>query len=63
MREKAAARALIALACCSVSGLQCDQCPYYDPHEADNLECCRPWTNEEVTEAVSVLNKWLEGNT
>lgn len=60
MKERAATKALIALACCSVSELQCNQCPYYNPREADDSECCRPWTNEEVTEAVNVLNKWLE---
>jgi hypothetical protein len=43
---------LVALACCSVVGFHCiDDCPLYD---IDKHEC-RPWTDDEVRDAVHTL--------
>ena len=43
---------LIALACCSVTNLHCiDNCPLYDV----DRHACRPWTDDEVREAVYAL--------
>ena len=44
---------LKALACCSTTTLTCGDCPLWD----NKTSKCRPWTTEEVTEAVMVLNK------
>ena len=43
---------LKAVACCSISELHCYECSLWD----DEKHSCRPWTDEEVTEAVRVLN-------
>lgn len=50
MNKKKARNILMALACCSVSELRCGDCPLY---EEDGH--CRPWTKEEVVEAVRLL--------
>lgn len=44
---------LKALACCSNEELTCGECPLWDNSKSK----CRPWTDEEVAEAVRVLNK------
>ena len=44
---------LKAVACCSVTELYCTDCPLYEREEKK----CRPWQDEEVVEAVRVLNK------
>ena len=48
---------LKAMACCSITGLRCDECPFYveDPELERGAEC-RSWTDAEVIEAVRVLN-------
>lgn len=44
---------LKAHACCSVTELHCDcDCPLWDKEKG----CCRAWTDEEVREAVHLLN-------
>lgn len=44
---------LKALACCTVTELHCDcDCPLWDKKKG----CCRAWTDEEVREAVHLLN-------
>jgi hypothetical protein len=53
MDREFAIEILIALACCSVTELHCiDECPLYDREKYK----CRPWTDDEVREAVRVLN-------
>lgn len=56
MDRDLAVEMLIALACCSLSELHCDECPLWDERKGK----CRPWTTEEVTEAVYVLKKEKE---
>ena len=61
MNEKLAIELLMAQACCSITGLTCDECPLYREPEyeeefADRLSC-RPWTDEEIVEAVRFLKK------
>jgi hypothetical protein len=43
---------LKAIACCSLPELHCYECPLWDCKKHK----CRPWTNDEVREAVRVLN-------
>ena len=50
MNKENAKNILMAVACCSLSELSCGDCPLY---EEDGR--CRPWTNEEVVEAVRFL--------
>lgn len=50
--KKLAIDILKAMACCSVRELTCCDCPLWD----DETHRCRPWTDEEVTEAVHVLS-------
>lgn len=53
MDREFAVEILIALACCSVTELHClEDCPLYDREKCN----CRPWTDDEVREAVYVLN-------
>lgn len=53
MDRELAIEILIALACCSVTKLHCiGDCPLYDIDK----NICRPWTDDEVREAVRVLN-------
>ena len=42
---------LKAVACCTVRELHCYDCPLYD-----ETGRCRPWTDEEVAQAVRTLN-------
>ena len=44
---------LMAIACCSLRELSCFECPLWD----DETHLCRPWQDEEVVEAVRLLNK------
>ena len=43
---------LKAVACCTVRELTCYDCPLWD----NKTHRCRPWTEEEASEAVRVLN-------
>lgn len=52
MTKNLAIKLLKAVACCSTAELTCEECPLYDEHDG-----CRPWTTEEVTDAVRFLNK------
>lgn len=52
MDKKLAVDLLMAVACCSVSGLSCYECPLYNEQDGR----CRPWRDEEVVEAVRMLN-------
>ena len=51
MDKKKAQDILMAIACCSISGLTCGDCPLY------NEQGCRPWTNQEAVEAVRTLKE------
>lgn len=52
MNKRQAINLLIAVACCSVVDLSCYDCPYYNADKE-----CRSWLDEEVKEAVNLLNK------
>ena len=52
MTKNLAIQLLKSVACCSTVELTCEECPLYDEHDG-----CRPWTTEEVVEAVRFLNK------
>ena len=55
MTKKEAIETLVALAVCSDSKLHCDDdCPFYDKRCEDNFE-------DNVAEAVKILNKELRG--
>lgn len=56
MDKDLAIHILVALACCSIPQLLCYDCPLYD---APNNKC-RPWSEEEVAEAVRTLNREQE---
>lgn len=56
MNKKRAQRVLIAHACCASTKLSCCDCPLL---EEDGR--CRPWTDEELVEAVRSL-KEADGN-
>ena len=43
---------LKALTCCTIHQLSCHECPLYDMETG----ICRPWTDEEVIDAVRTLN-------
>lgn len=51
MTKKLAVNLLKAAACCSTYGLSCLECPLYNDGE------CRPYTDEEIIEAVRFLNR------
>lgn len=55
MDKQTALEILIANACCSSMGLTCEDCPFYDPKEDDNLECCKDFSDAEIVEAVKVM--------
>ena len=44
---------LIALACCSLSKLSCEQCPF----QKIDSDTCNSWTDDEVVEAVRRLRR------
>lgn len=46
---------LKAVACCSIPGVHCDECPFYVEELKRGGEC-RAWTDADVVEAVRVLN-------
>lgn len=53
MDKEFAIAILKAVACCSTMGLYCcDDCPLWDKEKCN----CRPWTDDEVREAVHTLN-------
>lgn len=56
MDREQAVDVLIALGCCSMTGLYCYECPLWDKQK----EKCRPWADDEVVEAVRLLNKEKE---
>lgn len=49
---------LKAVACCSIHGLSCYECPLFDKE----THKCRPWQDSEVVEAVRTLNGERKGN-
>ena len=52
MNRELAIDILKALACCTIHQLSCHECPLYDMETG----ICRPWTDEEVIDAVRTLN-------
>lgn len=52
MDRELAIDVLKAIACCSTKELTCGDCPFWDNTKSK----CRPWTEEEATKAVRVLN-------
>lgn len=52
MDKELAIDILKAVACCSVRELHCYDCPLWD----EKTHRCRPWSDDEVYEAVHVLN-------
>lgn len=52
MDKEFAIAILKAVACCSTRELSCFDCPLWD----NKTSKCRPWTDDEVTEAVHTLN-------
>lgn len=56
MDREQAIEILIALGCCTEPELLCNECPLWD----DKKLKCRPWMDEEVVEAVRLLNKEKE---
>lgn len=53
MDREQAVDILIALACCTVTELRCEECPLWDAQR----QKCLSWIDEEVVEAVRLLNK------
>lgn len=52
MDKELAINILIAVAVCSFTGLYCYECPLRDNEKGK----CRPWTDDEVRDAVHTLN-------
>ena len=52
MDKDLATNILIAVACCTVAELRCYDCPLWD----NDTRRCRPWTDDEVRDAVHTLN-------
>jgi hypothetical protein len=52
MDRELAIEILKAVACCSLPELHCYECPLWDTKKHK----CRPWTDDEVREAVHTLN-------
>ena len=56
MDENRAIEFLKALAYCSISGLSCTECPMWKGYDDGKLGgSCRGWTDEDIIEAVGVL--------
>lgn len=55
MNKNEAIKILMAVACCSMTELHCCDCPMYDKNK---VKCCN-WSNEEVVEAVLMLDEML----
>ena len=53
MNKDLAIEILKAMACCFIIGLTCSDCPLWD----NKTHRCRPWSEEEVTEAVRALSR------
>ena len=52
MDKELAIEILKAVACCSLPELHCYECPLWDTKKHK----CRPWTDDEVRDAVHTLN-------
>lgn len=61
MNKQEAVEVLMALACCSLTGLTCEDCPRAVSTEDEDVifgeDTCRSWSDDEVVEAVHVLRE------
>ena len=61
MNKQEAIEVLMALACCSLAGLTCEDCPRAVSVEDEDVifgeDTCHSWSDDEVVEAVRVLRE------
>lgn len=63
MNKQEATDILIALACCTMAGLSCEECPRYvpDAEESEDVvmseNTCIAWNDDEIVEAVHILRE------
>ncbi len=63
MNKQEAIDVLIALACCTMAGLSCEECPHYVPDAEEDEDVltsennCHAWSDDEVVAAVHTLRE------
>ena len=61
MNKQEAIDILMALACCTVAGLSCEECPRYVPDADEDVllseNDCISWSDDDVVEAVHTLRE------